>query len=69
MGIGANTTKDLGRRLKEISEKLNGAHKAVAEGAEEADRTQIISQLAGAKSEIENILVELSEVRHGGREE
>jgi hypothetical protein len=57
---------DLHRRLMAVSEKIKRAHLANRGDEAGSAREQIERELAGAKSEIENILVELAEVRHGG---
>lgn len=69
MGGKMDKTKDLERRLKEISERIGRAHLANRGSTGPNAQEQISTELAGAKSELENILVELSEVRHGGKEE
>ncbi len=67
MADNVNDAKELHRRLTAISEKISRAH-SVNEGEESGNaREQISRELAGAKSELENILVELAEVRHGGK--
>jgi hypothetical protein len=61
--------EELHRRLTAISERIVRAHTANEGDKGAGEQEQVAKELAGAKSEIENILVELSEVRHGGKSE